>query len=131
MDNWELKNKNINVPPMVHLFPEFKDIRGTDVLLISSKEGVKGKISYEDFLALVKAEILKGLPKQDLIVNVTMNDIINAFKDQNSINFVKPINILHNKSIEKDNKDVGSFYFDGERPRLCTKKGWKTLIFNQ
>ena len=126
MDSSERK---MVVPPMVHTFPKIEEIRGTQVLLISNEKGDKFQIEFNKLVEQLGKLIKPKEEDKEIVVKVTIEDVFNAFKEQSTVHFFKPINILNNKEVEKNDKCIGAFYFDGERARLCTKDGWKTLKF--
>ena len=118
--------RSITTPPMVNILPKIKNIRGTDVLLISFPNGEKYQIEYKDLFKQIEKEIEKKIPKEQEFI-VTIDDVLNALNTQGTINFIRPLNILNNKSIEKDIKVPGAIYTDGNRVRIRTKSGWKTI----
>jgi hypothetical protein len=111
---------------MVHILPNVKDIRSTDVLLITFPNGEKYQMKYSDFYKQIEKEILKKIPKEQEFI-VTIEDVLKALNTQGTVNFIKPINILNNKKTEKDIKVPGALYTDGERVRIRLKNGWKTI----
>ena len=116
------------IPPLVEKFEEIDKIRGTDVLLITYPDGSKFKMTYESLFKQLVAELEDKIGAQELPA-ITIEDIIRAFNEQSTINFVKPINILNNKIVEKNDKCIGAIYFNGEHVRICTKEGWKSLAY--
>ena len=123
------EHKQQIVPPLVHLLPELKELRSTDVLLISSKDGIKGKISVENLFKIIDKQIEEKLEKANKDKESEFKEVLKTFEHRKSISFIKPFNILNNKSVEKDG-EIGIIYNDGNRVRICTDSGWKTVLLD-
>lgn len=126
MDNLERSNKNS--APLVHLYPMIDEIGSTDVLLIVKPSGEKYQLSLDRLKKEIDGMVEEAVKHVDYKVDVTMDDVINAFKTKSTVHFFKPINVFNDKIVEKNTKDIGKFYCDGTRLRICTEDGWKSVL---
>ena len=123
-DSLERTKKPI-VPPLIHLLPK-GTLRSDSLLLISNPEGDKFQISGEVLLTAIKeaiAELMEGTKEGAF----TLERFMEVFGNNSSINLVKPLNIANSSTIEKEVKDAGTIYCNGDNVRILTSKGWRTI----
>ena len=97
------------------------------MLLISTKEGDKFKATIEELLSFINEISSREEKEKNDCIN--LDNLLKVFGDSSSINLVKPLNIANSTSIEKEIKDIGTIYCSGDKVRILTSKGWKSLKF--